>query len=348
VIVRPVGSDFFDVFDIPLLAGRVLGGEHDEDFPPRPAAAPSTPGPAAGPGAANGTGPRDPGGQGAGSQGATTQASSSGAAPPASTAQGSTPPSRPREQNIVVDRTFAAAFGFASPEAAVGQAVYLVPNALPGQPQPPVQTNRIVGVVEDRVFSMFGPQEINGVYYAAQRGGDFTVARVAKTDLATGLAAIDSMWKGLAPNVALTRRFLDDIFNNQYQYYVRISRLFGALALLAFVISIAGLFAMATLVAARRRQEVGVRKTLGARTRQIVMLLLASFAKPVVVANLVAWPVAFVAARIYLKQFPDPISLTPLPFVGSLVLMLAIACLAVGTQTWRAARLKPAEVLHHE
>ena len=80
---------------------------------------------------------------------------------------------------------------------------------------------------------------------------------------------------------------------------------------------------------------------------QIVMLL-SSFAKPVVVANLVTWPVAFVAARIYLKQFPDPISLTPLPFVGSLALMLAIACLAVGTQTWRAARLNPAEVLHHE
>jgi putative ABC transport system permease protein len=116
----------------------------------------------------------------------------------------------------------------------------------------------------------------------------------------------------------------------------------------AFTISVAGLFGMARLVTARRRPEIGVRKTLGASTAQVLRLLLVSFSKPVVVANLLAWPLGFVGARMYLKQFLDPVPITPLPFVGSLIVTVAIAWLAVGSQTWRAARLKPADVMRHE
>jgi putative ABC transport system permease protein len=306
VTTRPVGEGFFSVFQVPLLAGRLLGNEHAGDLPP----------------------PAPPAGQ------------DSSQPPP--------PPARLPDSNIVIDRTFAKTFGFASPEAAVGQTVYRPASALGGTKEPSAM--HIVGVVEDRLFTFmnFNSMMGNGAFYTLRPNTEVAVARVAKDDLTAGLAAIDAMWKALAPNVAVTRRFLDDVFNTSYEYYVRIGKLFAVLASMAFVISIAGLFAMATLVAARRRQEVGVRKALGARTSQIVALLLSGFGKPVVIANLVAWPAAFVAARIYLKPFLNPIPLTPLPFVGSLALMLAIACLAVGTQTWRAARLKPAEVLRDE
>jgi putative ABC transport system permease protein len=309
VMTRPVGEGFFAVFKVPLVAGRLLGSEHAGDLPPPPPPAP-------------------PAGQ--------------------EPSQPAAPPPRAPDSNIVVDRTFAKAFGFASPEAAVGQTVYRPATPISGLKEPAAM--HIVGVVEDRSFTFFDFNQMagNGAFYTLRPNTEVAIARVARDDLTAGLAAIDAMWKALAPNVAVTRRFLDDAFNNSYEYYVRIGKLFGVLALLAFVISIAGLFAMATLVAARRRQEVGVRKALGARTRQIVVLLLSGFGKPVVIANLVAWPAAFVAARIYLKPFLNPIPLTPLPFLGSLVLMLAIACLAVGTQTWRAARLKPAAVLRDE
>ena len=77
-------------------------------------------------------------------------------------------------------------------------------------------------------------------------------------------------------------------------------------------------------------------------------LLLTSFSKPVIVANVLAWPLGLVGARMYLKQFQDPIPITPMPFVASLVVAVGIAWLAVASQTWRAARLKPADVLRHE
>jgi len=105
---------------------------------------------------------------------------------------------------------------------------------------------------------------------------------------------------------------------------------------------------MATLIASRRLREVGVRKVHGATGRRMVVMLLAGFSKPVVLANVIAWPLAYIAARAYLDTFQAPIRLTPLPFLLSLAVTLAIAWLAVGSQTLRAARARPAEVLRYE
>jgi putative ABC transport system permease protein len=77
-------------------------------------------------------------------------------------------------------------------------------------------------------------------------------------------------------------------------------------------------------------------------------LLLKSFSKPVVIASVLAWPLAYLAARAYLRSFIAPIALTPVPFVVCLVLTLAIAWSAVGGQTLRAARRRPAAVLRAE
>jgi putative ABC transport system permease protein len=91
-----------------------------------------------------------------------------------------------------------------------------------------------------------------------------------------------------------------------------------------------------------------VRKTFGASTGQMTLMLLRTFGRPVIVANLIAWPVAYLAARAYLRAFLDPIALGPGPFLLALGGTLALAWLAVGAQTLRAARLKPADVLRSE
>src|SRR5262249_2258609 len=153
-----------------------------------------------------------------------------------------------------------------------------------------------------------------------------------------GLKGVDAAWRELAPNVAVNRRFLDEVFEGAYAQYLRINQLFAVLAVMAFVICVAGLFGMAIFVAGRRRREIGVRKTLGASTPRMVTLLLMSFSKPVVVANVIAWAGGYFAARVYLNQFSESIALTPWPFLLSLAITLAIACLAVLGQTVRAAR----------
>ena len=98
-------------------------------------------------------------------------------------------------------------------------------------------------------------------------------------------------------------------------------------------------------VASRRVREIGVRKSSGARTSQIVVMLIRDFSKPVLIANVVAWPLAYFAAQQYLSVFMHRIPLTPVPFGLSLALALAIAWIAVGGQAVRAARASPATVL---
>jgi putative ABC transport system permease protein len=322
-VTRQVGYDFFKVFNVPLIAGRVFDRAHSEDVPSQP----PRPGVQVG-----GSGVGNPGG-----------GASSGAQGPG--AQGSSDPPPPK--NIVVDRSFVTALGFAKPEDAVDKLVYPPPPPVPGaQPQPSM---RIIGVVEDRSFSFFKlPNNTIGAMYSLQANLGITIARVAATDLEAGLANIDAVWKELAPNVAVSRRFLDEIFDRAYSSYVRINHLFGTLSVMAFAICVAGLFGMAVFVAGRRRREIGVRKTLGGTTGQMIALLLTGFSWPVLIANLIAWPAGYVAARIYLQRFSESVSITAWPFVLSAVITLAIACIAVLGQTLRAARTTPAEVLRNE
>jgi putative ABC transport system permease protein len=349
-MMRDVGFDFFDVFDVPLVAGRVFDREHAEDVPlPAPAAPVGAQG-----GAARGTGgaPSSPGAPAPASGGASgTQppgAQSSGPQPPtgqAAAAQTHAEP--PPPTNVVVDRSFVAALGLGTPQEAIDKLVHRPVPALPGaRPQPPL---RIIGVVEDRSFSFFKmPDDTAGAMYSMQADLGFTVVRVAASDIDGALDGVDAAWRELAPDVAISRRFLDEIFERAYAQYVRVNQLFGVLAVMAFAICIAGLFGMATFVAGRRRQEIGVRKTLGGSTAQMIALLIAGFSVPVLVANLVAWPAGYFAARAYLNQFSQSIDLTVWPFVGSVAITLVIAWLAVVSQTLRAARTAPAEVLRHE
>jgi putative ABC transport system permease protein len=95
-------------------------------------------------------------------------------------------------------------------------------------------------------------------------------------------------------------------------------------------------------------REIGVRKTLGAKSRQILLLLLIDLARPVVIANLIAWPFAYVAARAYVSPFLTPLHISPLLFLYSLLATVTVACLVGGGQALRAARSQPADVLRYE
>jgi putative ABC transport system permease protein len=183
---------------------------------------------------------------------------------------------------------------------------------------------------------------------SARTATPYTLIRISRADIPAALADIDALWNRLSPDIPIKRRFADEIFNESYQLLESIYEIFNGLAFFAFFIAIMGLFGMAIHVAGKRRHEIGVRKTLGASTRQIFILLLRDFSKPVLVANLLAWPVGFFAVQVYLSLFSTRVDLTIAPFVLSLAVTLLIAWFAVGGQAWRAARVQPAQVLRYE
>ncbi len=247
-----------------------------------------------------------------------------------------------RPYNVVVDRTFVEQFGFASPDDALGKIVYF--PAPDGRALP----NRIVGVAETVRWSFTGVGGAKSTVYRSSPYNEYIVVRLAAADVAGALQRIDALWQNLAPNVPIERRFLDDSFEQAYRTFARINQVVSFLALVALVISTTGLVGMATLVTSRRMREIAVRKVHGARTSQIIAMLLAQFTKPVVTANLFAWPVAYIAGRTYLDLFVYSVPLTPLPFLLCLAVTCAIACIAVAGQVLRAAGTRPADMLRTE
>jgi putative ABC transport system permease protein len=112
--------------------------------------------------------------------------------------------------------------------------------------------------------------------------------------MAATLKEIESVWNRLAPSVALKIKFVDELLNDSSRMLELIAVAFSGIAALALIISVLGLIGMSMHVIGRRQHEIGVRKTLGASVGSVVQLLLTDFSKPVIVANLVAWPLAFI------------------------------------------------------
>jgi len=250
------------------------------------------------------------------------------------------------DYSVIVDRTYAEALGFDSPEAAIGQELYLTPQLRKSFERDP--TMRIIGVIETvPLVNGIGDVRSN-LYELANYSGNQPAIRIDKNNVQEGIAAVEKAVKARFPDGAVTMRFTDAEFENSFKTYDGISKGFTGLSLIALIISSMGLFAMAVFTAIQRRQEIGIRKTLGASTWQVTSLLIRDFSRPVLIANVIAWPVAWYAASTYLKGFMQHINLTPLPWVLGLVFTLVIAWIAVGGQAFSAARVKPAEVLKSE
>lgn len=247
--------------------------------------------------------------------------------------------------NAVIDRSLMNSLGFATPEEAVGKTVYH-PVSRTGATPP--QRLHIIGVVEDATLRPMTLGVNTNFYLLSPAVAANVVVRISKSSVPAALAGIEQVWKSLAPNTPLKRRFSDEQFEQAYQILNIVSGTVGALAAFAGIIALMGLVGMAMHIIGRRTHEIGVRKTLGASTNQILVLLLTAFSKPIVIANLAVWPLVYIVMQGYLSLFAHSAGLTLIPFLLSLLITLLVAWLAVVVQARRAARMNPALVLRHE
>lgn len=248
------------------------------------------------------------------------------------------------DYNVVIDRAMVRRMGLGSPEEATGKLIYR-PISQTGSPPP--QRLHVIGVVENAVIQPvnFGAPV---VYLMNRDAAVVPVIRVAKPDVAGALTRIDATWKVLAPGVPLRRRFANEQYEASYGFLNVIDDVFAALGAFASIIATMGLIGISLHTIRRRTREIAVRKVNGASVRRILWLLLANFSKPIVIANLAAWPAAFLVMRGYLSLFSVRAGLGLMPFVLSLLIALLVALLAVVTQARRAARASPALVLRRE
>lgn len=248
------------------------------------------------------------------------------------------------DYNVIIDLAMVPKMGFESPQQAIGKTIYR-PTSQSGSTPP--QRLHVIGVVEN---SLVQPMNFGApmLYLLNPDAAGVTIVRISKRNVAAALAGIDKVWSTLAPELPIKRRFADEQYESAYGFLKIVDKVFAVLAILATIIALMGLIAMALHVIRRRTQEIGVRKTLGASVGQILWLLLRSFSRPIIIANLAVWPLVFLAMRGYLSLFAVRSGLTWAPFVLSLLITLAVAWLAVVTQATRAARMNPATVLRYE
>ncbi|WP_347092115.1 ABC transporter permease [Sphingomonas parapaucimobilis] len=239
--------------------------------------------------------------------------------------------------NVVINRKGAEALGFDSPEAAIGKTV--------GRNNP----RTIIGVVENaRFFSPRDPVNPTMYYYHSRFSTIPRTTLRVEGDPRETITALRGIWRQIAPQVPFEAKTASQNMEEYYKADDRTTRLFGIGAGLAVLIGCVGLWGLASFNTQRRVKEIGIRKTLGASATDIVRLLVGQFLRPVLIANLVAWPLAYVAMRTWLAGFDDRVALSPLYFAAATALALAIAVLTVLGQSLKASRAAPAWALRHD
>ncbi|MEA3011632.1 MAG: putative transport system permease protein, partial [Sphingomonadales bacterium] len=159
---------------------------------------------------------------------------------------------------------------------------------------------------------------------------------------------IERAWKQITNEVPFTAKFSEDIMAELYKAEDARAKIFAAFAFLAVVIGCLGLFGLAAFTAERRTKEIGIRKVLGARIRDIVGLLAWQFSKPVIIANLIAWPAAYYAMKTWLDGYNVRIDLGLAPFVLAGLLALVIAIGTIAGHAIKVARANPILALRYE
>jgi putative ABC transport system permease protein len=162
------------------------------------------------------------------------------------------------------------------------------------------------------------------------------------------LSAIDRLWKESGEPRPIQRFFLDQYVQDWYLDEIRQGKMFAAFAGVALFIACLGLFGLSAFTAERRTKEIGIRKAMGASSSDIVRMLLWQFTRPVLWANVIAWPAGYYIMDRWLHGFAYRIDLELWMFLAAGALAVAIAWLTVATHALLVARARPVTALRYE
>lgn len=243
---------------------------------------------------------------------------------------------------VVINERAARMLGYANPADAVG-----------GTLQFSLDTNydrasEIVGVVPDVHFESFRKAVRPMVFFPDPTRFGVMMVRYDTSREDVALASLKAGWSETFSSQALSMDFLSTALAEGYGAEAQELKTVSVLAGLGILIAIFGQYGLAAYSAQTRRREISIRKVLGARVRDILGLFAWQFSKPVLLANLVAWPVAFLAMDAWLETFVYRVTPNPLWFVLAGVAALIIALVTMAGHALSAAQAHPVEALRHD
>jgi putative ABC transport system permease protein len=205
----------------------------------------------------------------------------------------------------------------------------------------------VVGVVEDFNYESMR-SHIEPIVLNFGLSTSIVSVKVGGTDMKNTLANITTVWKKYSPDQPIRYTFLDEQFANMYADVQRTGSIFTSFAVLAIIIACLGLFALSAFMAEQRSKEIGIRKVLGATVSNITALLSYDFVKLVLIAILIASPIAWYGMNKWLQDFAYRIPISWWIFVLSGLLAIAIALFTVSFQSVKAALMNPVKSLKSE
>lgn len=247
---------------------------------------------------------------------------------------------------VILNETALANFNFEGDP--IGQKIYTMAGNNETMNLNDLESKTVIGVVKNFHFESL-KENIGAVMIFLNDGPEGIASfrfNSANTDEVINF--VEAKWNEIAPGQPFTYSFLDDRFGNMYAAETRLGKVFGIFAGFAILIACLGLFALTAFTAEQRTKEIGIRKVLGSSIGSIIVLLSKEFAKLVVIAFLIASPIAWWAMKKWLEDYQFKQDLGWEVFIGAGVFAILIALLTTSYQSIRAATTNPVKSLRNE
>ncbi len=249
---------------------------------------------------------------------------------------------------IIINETLSRELGFDSPAEAIGQLLnwgrmYRLPTTF--SPRHDVE---IIGVLQDFQMGSVRQSIQPAGFYVQRDQGRLMALQVDGSRLTDALQNIDRIWESMDFQGPIERRFFDETVEQIYRNVTRQASLMTVYAAVAVAIALLGLVGLAAFVAEKRSKEIGIRKVLGGSRLDVIGLLLWQFSRPVLLSNLLAWPLAFYYLSLWLNGYERHIELSPWYFLAAGAVTLSLALLTVLMHALSIAGMNPVRALRYE
>ena len=209
-----------------------------------------------------------------------------------------------------------------------------------------IKNPKIIGVAKDYHYQNLRSKIYPMILFQSpDRGMSYLMIKMKAGEINQAIAGVKAAWEELRPIKPFEYHFLDEEMGKQYEREQRWGKAITIGSILSIFIACIGLFGLTALAATRRTKEIGIRKVLGASYRHIIVLLSRQFFWVILISNLIAWPLAYWAMTKWLENFAYKIDLEPWAFIFGAIMVVLIALLTTGYQTFKAARSNPVEAL---
>ena len=246
----------------------------------------------------------------------------------------------PNHDMVIINEEAVRRLGFSSPEEAVGSKITFV-SRWKGQP------STIIGVVA-KYYQQSPKEQQIPLLLRYEDDADYFSIRLNTENMAKTLTEVKETWNQVFPNTVFHYFFLDEKYDQQYRADTQFGKVVATFSGLAVFIACLGLFGLSAFTIVQRTKEIGIRKVLGASVLQIVHLLSKDFAKVVIIASILALPIAYLATEQWLSGYAVRISLNVWMFLIPVVIILGIALFTVSFQTIKTALENPSGSLRQE